>query len=626
MRGFVVLVAVLGLVACEEVEETHPCAEAPAVEAGAALRASVEGCGTLDLPDVDLRGAAASVRFVVNDTRGVSVRPILTATEDTIVTGLVLRGTVDVPGDAPLRLWRHGYQSWSFSGVVDLEPITLDERGLPEVGGDGDSESFLHDTPFTSWWTALVGRSGAGSILIGAETAQVVKFHAAVDADEIQLIWGTRGESIPLAAGEELTLDEIRLVFEASPFEAHRSYAREVAAANAPAWLPDAPATGWSTWYVFYEDVDEEDVRRNLDFLAARREAGAPTVDVIQVDDGWQRVWGDWRAGDDFPSGMAALAADITAAGFRPGLWMAPLYVDRSTDTWQQNPDWWVRDDDGTQRSFNNFGTGDYAILDVTHPDAAGWLAAQIRDRVAEGWPYLKLDFLYAGAEEGVRAVPMTGMQAYRRAMAIIVDAAGPDTELLASGAPVLPTVGWFHAFRTGADIAFGHDPDPRREFLRWQTRCTAARSWMNGVWWWNDADAILLREPYTAAEAWGAAVSNAVSGGAWLLGDDLPEVPDDGRLDAALDPAVLATLGLVGEPIDPLSYPSGYETGPVLEPATQDDQVPLEWRLGDHTALLNLSDVYVDVDVPEGDVLGPIGAAGVVRMAPGDGILVRVP
>jgi hypothetical protein len=622
MRARLLLLSLTPLLLACPTEEPVPCEQEAAFEGTAdGLSYDLPDCVALDLAAEPRGEGELSLRWeAVAD----GLQPIVTAHgEGAVLEGLVLRGSLGVAGEGPLRFWRQGFQSWSFAGVVETTDITLDETGLPEVGGEGDTGSFLRDREWTSWWLGLLGRpEGGASLLAGALSADVLKFHLATDGDELWLIWGTRGESVPLADGEELALDPLWLGAGVDPFAMHVAYGEAVARRTPPPELPSKPATGWSTWYVFYEDVDEEDVRRNLDYLAARKDAGETSVELIQVDDGWQRVWGDWHAGDDFPSGMEQLAADITQAGFVPGLWMAPLYVDRSTSAWIDHPDWWVRDEAGEQLAFSNLGTGDYAILDVTCPDAAAWYQQQLRDRVDEGWTYLKLDFLYAGSQEGRRCQDMTGMQAYRTAMQLTWAAVGGDAELLASGAPMLPSVGWFQAFRTGADIAFSHDPDPVRQYLRWQVRETAARSWQNGLWWWNDADALLVREPFDVGEAGGSIIANVVSGGAWLLGDDLPLV-DEARVDAALNPALLDTMGYRVEPLDPLSYPSGFEIGPIVELINDDDQTPLEWRLASGLrAVLNMGDVPVEVSVPAGRELmsGEQHDGGQLSMPAGNG------
>ena len=50
--------------------------------------------------------------------------------------------------------------------------------------------------------------------------------------------------------------------------------------------------------------------------------------DVVQLDDGFQSEVGDRLVTNEkFPSGLAGVADSISAAGFRPGLWIAPFGV-----------------------------------------------------------------------------------------------------------------------------------------------------------------------------------------------------------------------------------------------------------------------------------------------------------
>ena len=118
--------------------------------------------------------------------------------------------------------------------------------------------------------------------------------------------------------------------------------------------------------------------------------------------------------------------------------------------------------------------------------DAGPWMRDQVARVKAEGWDYLKLDFLYAGAQVGERYADVTGMEAFHIGMEYLKEAAD-DAFFLACGAPMLPSLGYADAFRTGADIGFNFDIGPRHEYLRWQTRATMSRSWQNGIWWWVD-------------------------------------------------------------------------------------------------------------------------------------------
>lgn len=593
----------LAILACRGPEEVPPPEPPGSVTLGSP---EVRGDGTFDVTWSE-------------DGGRIEVRVTATS-EGAVFRGLRATGTWEVDGDGDAVLWRQGYQSWSASGVFAGQAPPLDEGGWPVIGGDAGGFDVLNEKPGTSWWAGLVGRADGGSVLVGALSARITKVGTAWSPDGgLQVVWGGRGEAVALAAGESLDLDPVELLVGDDPNELWRDWADDAADA-AGVTLRDPPPVGWSTWYQYYEDVSEDDVRTNLAAALALGSDLAP-IGLFQLDDGWEPAWGDWTANERFPSGTAALASDLRAAGMQPGLWLAPFYVSRRTSTWAEHPDWFVHRADGTEVDYQ----GNVA-LDVTHPEAAAWLRGEIRRLVAEGWTYLKLDFLYAGAEEGVRHEPVTGAQAYRLGVELLREAAGPDTWILACGAPMLPSVGFADSYRTGPDIAFTVDPDPRRPFLRNQVRSTAARGFTNGRWWWVDADALLVRAPFTDDDARGSVVSMAASGGAWLLGDGFDQMSAE-RLAWALDPAVIeAAVGADVRPVDPLSHVSGFDTTPLLEVAGNDDDVPSRWELGAATALLDLGDAPLEVDGPGGTELltGETVGAGPRTLAAGTGELWR--
>ncbi len=615
----------LAVAACVPAPAPDPCDAEPTLVVGdTRLTFEVPGCATLDLVARPLGEGDLHVTLELIDG---AVRPILTAGPGGgAAEGVLLEGAWTLHGDTEPVWWRQGYQSWSFAGVVPLAPIPRDADDLPQGGGDGDAFSILDETSPVSWWAGLLGRDDGASVLLGALTAEVVKVRVAADADAVAVVWGGRGERRTLDALASWSLDRLWVGAASDPWALWTRYADEVSTATGTPPPAAAPPVGWATWYQHYTAIDEATVRANL--ALGRSLDWGTDAPVFQIDDGWQVSWGAWEADATFPSGMAGVAAAITDAGFVPGLWMAPFYVDRGTETWLTHRDWWVRDPEGGEIRFTNLGSGDYAVLDVTHPDAAAWLSAQIAGRVADGYPYLKLDFLYAGAQEGQRRVPVTGLEAYRIGLDLLREAAGPDTWILACGAPLLPTVGFADSFRSGADIAFEVTPDPDPAYVRWQARQTAGRGWANGRWWWNDPDQILVRPPLTDAQARGAVVANVLSGGAWFLGDDLVAL-SDARRTLALHPDAVATRGAATRPEHPLRAISGFDASPLAERVTPDDVAPTRWRIGDHhVALYNGGEGRISVMSPAGvDVLTRerFASDAPVHLAPGDGRLIRL-
>ncbi len=568
---------------------TEPCTGSTAVAlADGVVSALHEGCGSVRLSAEVIGEGDLSVELVVDDG---AIVPVVSGTGT--FRGLVARGPIDLAGRGDPVLWRQGYQSWAWSGVTALEPLQWSDEGWPVTDGDGDAFSLAFEHPSTSWWGGLLGKAGGGSVLLGALSASRTKVYTAFTSEEAVVVWGGRGEAIPLGADGTLTLDPVGVFIGGDAHELHVEWAQSTRVTPRPLRTPSP--VGWATWYTFYSDLQGHEVTSNLEFATAWASEGAP-LDLFQIDDGYQVLWGQWEANSEFPQGLDGLAAQIDDAGFTPGIWMAPLYVHRDAPAYQQHDDWWVTDLAGDELSFSNAGTGDYAVLDVTHPDAAAWLRDVVEQRVSEGWRYFKFDFLYAAAQEGRRHQDVTGTEAYHIAMQLLREASG-DSWMLACGAPLLPSVGYFESYRSGADIAFEFSPGPTLPFMRSQGRSTGARAWAGGVWWWNDPDQILVREPFNQAQARGAIVNQAISGGPWLLGDDLPTLPDD-RLALTLHPAALATRDQRVRPLHPLTHVSGFDAGPIGETTQQDDDVPTRWRFEDGTEVwINYNRFPVDVD-----------------------------
>ena len=92
---------------------------------------------------------------------------------------------------------------------------------------------------------------------------------------------------------------------------------------------------GWCSWYHYFHDVTEADLRANL-----ARAADWP-FDVFQLDDGFQAAIGDWLdTNDKFPSALDALAAAIAAEGRTPGIWIAPFLAGADSAVAAAHPDW----------------------------------------------------------------------------------------------------------------------------------------------------------------------------------------------------------------------------------------------------------------------------------------------
>src|SRR5437667_1704108 len=142
-----------------------------------------------------------------------------------------------------------------------------------------------------------------------------------------------------------------------------------------------------------------------------------------------------------------------------------------------------------------------------TRSDAAGGdRMAEVRRSHCEGWgfDYVKIDFIYAGAVDGMRCdAEVTRAQAYRRGLEAIGEAVG-ERFVLGCGNPMGASVGLVNGAQISPDIApfwkpRGRSDDPQRKRMSEPSalnaiRNTMTRWWMHGRLWQNDPDWLLVR------------------------------------------------------------------------------------------------------------------------------------
>jgi alpha-galactosidase len=269
-------------------------------------------------------------------------------------------------------------------------------------------------------------------------------------------------------------------------------FAREMGVAR----LRPAPSV-WCTWYSYFTKVSPADVVENLEAI----ERHDLPVEVIQIDDGWQAGIGDWRTpGPGFDS-LPDLVGRIRDTGRRAGIWVAPFLVGADSRLVADHPDWLVPEADAG----HNWDQRLYA-LDVTHPGVADHLIETFAQLRSWGIDYVKLDFLYAGAMPGRRHTDVPALAAFRQGLDLIGDVVGPDTFVLGSGAPILPSVGLVDAMRVSPDIDVRVDPaggDMSRPSLEAAALSVEGRAWQHGRFWVNDPDCLLARPAMPQRRRW---------------------------------------------------------------------------------------------------------------------------
>jgi alpha-galactosidase len=261
--------------------------------------------------------------------------------------------------------------------------------------------------------------------------------------------------------------------------------------------------TGWCPWYQYFSKLTERDMYENIDAIDAHE----LPIDMIAVDDAFQKEIGDWLQLSDRFSSLGGLVDRIHASDRRAGVWIAPMFVGARSDVYRDHPDWLVRTEDGSEPLWTgHIWEQDLYALDVTHPGAAAYLREVFQTWRGHGFDYFKLDFLFAGARVGRRHEDVTALEAYAMGVDLIRDAVGEDATLLGCGAPLLPSVGLFEGMRISCDIAPAYAPEDGDISQPSQAGAVLSgrgRAFMHGRFWHNDPDCVILRPEVERRAEW---------------------------------------------------------------------------------------------------------------------------
>ena len=352
-------------------------------------------------------------------------------------------------------------------------------------------------------------------------------------------------EGLTLDPGESWTLEELMIA--AGPDRARLlASLGDRMATHHP--RPDrrndgAPPTGWCSWYCFGPRVTAQQVLDNLDVIAK----SFPGLKYVQIDDGYQSAMGDWLVtGAAFGGNVRTVLAEIRRRGFEPAIWVAPFVAEEQSAVFQQQPEWFIKDEAGAplrsdRVTFGGWRRGPWFALDGTHPGVQRHFEDTFRTMRRDwGCTYFKLDANFWGAMHGGRFHDRraTRIDAYRRGMQAILRGAG-DAFLLGCNHPIWPSAGLVHGSRSSNDI--------KRSWDRVMTtaRQNLSRNWQNGRMWWNDPDAVVLAGELTDSECVFHATAIYASGGMVLSGDDLTTIP---TTRAAMLKKLLPPTGIAAE------------------------------------------------------------------------------
>ncbi len=328
-----------------------------------------------------------------------------------------------------------------------------------------------------------------------------------------------------------------------------RAWAEILAQASPlPPRLDTPSITGWSSWYNLYTNINKDILLDQLLKTYAVATRDHLPMRVFQIDDGFTPEMGDWlEVKTKFPRGMKPLLDEIRAAGFVPGLWIAPFMVGNRSRLFRNHPNWVVKDRETGRPLVQMSLYGEYRwhkrseqyyILDATHPKAFEYLRQVFRTwRMEWGCEYFKTDFMLYGAEHGpdqaIYYTPgLTRMEIWRRVAEMIRAEIGPDATWLGSGCPLWASIGLLDGIRISGDVGTSWEGQFSPQSL---LQDLATRNFANNILWQVDPDSVLLRNSYHSLddlEVRSLAIYAGMSGGVIMTSDDLADLsPDRMRL-----------------------------------------------------------------------------------------------
>ena len=213
----------------------------------------------------------------------------------------------------------------------------------------------------------------------------------------------------------------------------------------------------WNSWTNYYQMVTEEEVIKNVDWIADNFSDYG--LEYVVIDDGPERgeegehYWIENWNKETFPHGGKWLAEYIKSKGLIPGLWVVPNVYAGALD---DHPGWYLKDKDG-----KHIIVYDTPSLDYTNPEVLDFLTHMFTILKNWGFEYYKFDAEFALTEyipnidrSKLYDKNISQVEAYRNRLEVIRKAVGEKTFLegCPAGAP-LQGIGYFNSYFNGGDI-----------------------------------------------------------------------------------------------------------------------------------------------------------------------------
>lgn len=299
---------------------------------------------------------------------------------------------------------------------------------------------------------------------------------------------------------------------------------------------------GYTSWYNYYQNINEEIILRDLQGLKRAGDA----ANIFQIDDGYETKVGDWTIDETkFPNGLKPIVDKIHSQGLKAGLWYAPFAAQFGANVIKEHPDWLIRDKHG-RKVISGIAWGGFYALDFEKEEVRTYIKAFF-DRVFDEWGFdmVKLDFLYAAAIKPRNN--KTRGQLMCEAMDFLRECCR-DKIILGCGVPLAPAFGVVDACRISCDVENTFKEKfyvkvTNQEIISAKMAMVNSvyRRHLNGRIWANDPDVFFLRDGgmkkagYTMQQKRLLATVNHMFGDVLFVSDDIGEY-DSEKMEILLD------------------------------------------------------------------------------------------
>lgn len=129
---------------------------------------------------------------------------------------------------------------------------------------------------------------------------------------------------------------------------------------------------GYTSWYNYFQKIDEKIILRDLEGLSA---VAGDKANIFQIDDGYEPMVGDWLLDNKvkFPKGMKYIADAVHSKGYLAGLWVAPFSAQFKAKIVTEHPDWFLTDEKG-KKIIGGFAWNGFYVLDTEKPEVRDYV------------------------------------------------------------------------------------------------------------------------------------------------------------------------------------------------------------------------------------------------------------